>query len=155
MQILSRPTNNCPTFGIRVGGLSLAVAMIGGCSAFSPSTAALPAGAVQLAARPDFAAWFSKTEACARVSGQFQQIQWFVVPGAATFETSEGPKVGMWEKSGSVARIIIAGRYLDHEMVVRHEMLHHLLDREGHPQEFFADRCHLTWETWPNAAADH
>ena len=155
MQDLTRPANNRPTFGIRVSGLSLAVAMIGSCSAFSPSIAALPAGAVQVAARPDFAAWFSRTEACSGVAGQFQQIQWFVVPGVAAFETAEGPKVGMWEKSGSVARIIIAGRYLDHEMVVRHEMLHHLLDREGHPQEFFVDRCHLTWETWPNAAADH
>ena len=148
-------THNRPTFGIRFGGLSLVAFMIGGCSAFSPSIAPLPAGAVQVSPRPEFAAWFARTEACAGLSGQFQQIQWFVVPGAETFETAEGPKVGMWEKSGSVARIIVAGRYLDHEMVVRHEMLHHLLDREGHPQEFFAERCHLTWATWPSASADH
>jgi hypothetical protein len=77
-----------------------------------------------------------------------------VVPNAETFETPAGEKVGMWEKSGNTTRIIIAGRYLDHEMVVRHEMLHHLLDREGHPQEFFAARCHLTWDTWTASVAD-
>jgi len=152
---MSRKNSSWPTSGIRFGSLAVAVAMIGGCSAFAPSTADLPAGAVQVAAPAHFAAWFDRTEACAGISGQFQQIQWFVVPGVETFETSEGPKVGMWEKSGSVARIIIAGRYLDHEMVVRHEILHHLLDREGHPPEFFAVRCHLTWETWSTTVAAH
>ena len=130
--------------------MALAAAMIGGCAAFSPSLA-LPAGAVQIAARAEFATWFARTEACSGIRGQFQQIQWFVVPGAETFETGDGAKVRMGEKNGSATRIIIAGRYLDHEMVVRHEILHHLLDREGHPAEFFADRCHLTWETSANA----
>ena len=58
----------------------------------------------------------------------------------------------MWEKAGSVTRIIIAGHYTDHEMVVRHEMLHHLLDREGHPAEFFVNRCQLTWDSWKSNA---
>ncbi len=153
MQILSRPAYSRPTFGIRIGFMAMAAALIGGCSAFSPSLA-LPAGAVQIAARPEFSAWFDRTESCSGIRGQVHQIQWFVVPGAETFETGEGAKVGMWERNGSVTRIIIAGRYLDHEMVVRHEILHHLLDREGHPPEFFATRCQLTWETWASTAGD-
>lgn len=153
MQILSRAIYNRPTLGIRLVGVVWATVVVGSCSAFGPS-AHLPAGAVQIAAPREFAAWFARTERCSGISGQFQQIQWFVVPGAETFDTREGRKVGMWEKNGSVTRIIVAGRYTQHEMVVSHEILHHLLDREGHPPEFFAARCHLTWETWPAAAGD-
>ena len=126
----------------------------GGCSAFAPSEPDLPAGAIPLTAQPAYAAWFERTEACSGLGGQFKQIQWFVVPGAETFATNAGPKVGMWEKAGNTARIIIAGNYVGHEMVIRHEMLHHLLDREGHPPEYFVSRCRLTWESWSNGLAD-
>ena len=60
----------------------------------------------------------------------------------------------MWERDQQGARIVLAGNYENSEMAVRHEMLHHLLDRTGHPPEYFIDRCHLTWESWagPDAA---
>lgn len=99
-----------------------------------------------------YSAWFAKTESCSGLAGNFQNVAWYTVPGAETFETPEGPKVGMWERNGRETRIIIAGRYIGHEMVVRHEMLHHLLNREGHPSEFFAGKCRLTWETWSQSA---
>jgi hypothetical protein len=40
-------------------------------------------------------------------------------------------------------------------MVVRHEMLHDLMRRSGHPDPPFGNGCPLTWETWlssPEAA---
>jgi hypothetical protein len=33
-------------------------------------------------------------------------------------------------------------------MVVRHEMLHDLLGRAGHPDPPFGSPCTLTWATW-------
>jgi hypothetical protein len=33
-------------------------------------------------------------------------------------------------------------------MVVRHEMLHDLMRRSGHPNPPFGSGCPLTWETW-------
>jgi hypothetical protein len=137
-----------PIFEQRLQLIAVSVLLAGGCSSLAPSDLELPAGAVPVAAPASYAAWFARTEQCAGLRGSFQTVEWYVVPGVATFATSAGAKVGMWEKSGSVARIIIAGNFADHEMVVRHEMLHHILDREGHPAEFFVDRCHLTWETW-------
>lgn len=113
----------------------------------------LPVGAVPFAAPARYQEWFGRTEACAGLAGRFAEIEWYVVPDVTTFATAAGPKVGMWEKSGGAARIILAGRYSEHEMVVRHEMLHHLLDREGHPSDYFVARCQLTWETWPAAAS--
>lgn len=132
--------------------MSLAAIAIGGCSSLGPGDADLPIGAVPMVAGPQYQEWFARTQACSGLSGQVKDVQWFVVPNADVFETRVGPKVGMWEKTGGAARIIIAGRYTGHEMVIRHEMLHHLLDRSGHPSEFFVDRCKLTWESWTLAA---
>ncbi|MEO8450271.1 MAG: hypothetical protein ABI647_10800 [Gemmatimonadota bacterium] len=127
---------------------------IGSCGAFAPSESDLPVGSVRFAPPAQYAEWFAKTEACSGISGDAQAIAWYVVPGAETFETEAGRKVGMWERDKSGARIVLAGNYENSEMAVRHEMLHHLLDRTGHPPEYFVTRCHLTWETWtgPNAA---
>ena len=147
MQNLSRRHYNRPILGSGRGLLAGLAVLVAGCGAFGPELA-LPNGAVPMAPRPEYAEWFARTEHCSSLRGSPQAIQWYVVPEAETFETAEGAKVGMWEKSGGVSRIIIAGRYLGHEMVVRHEILHHLLDREGHPSEFFTDRCRLTWESW-------
>jgi hypothetical protein len=140
---------------MRLRFASLALLVAAGCSSFAPTEERLPPGAVPMAAPAQYEAWFTSTERCAGLQGRFNRIQWYVVPGVETFPTEAGPKVGMWEKSGGQARIIIAGRYQGHEMVVRHEMLHHLLDREGHPTEFFVERCQLTWESWTvSSAAD-
>jgi hypothetical protein len=54
----------------------------------------------------------------------------------------------MWTRQGDREWIVIAGNYLQHEMVVRHEMLHSLIGSHGHPDQFFGTRCRLTWETW-------
>jgi hypothetical protein len=132
---------------------TLAILVFGGCSSLAPTDEALPRGALPLAAPATYRTWFERTEACSDLRGRFEQIHWYVVPEVETFATAAGPKVGMWEKSAGTARIIVAGRYVDHEMVVRHEMLHHLLDREGHPAEYFVQRCRLTWDSWSQVTA--
>ena len=77
------------------------------------------------------------------------------MPGVRTFETDTGEKVGYWLKSHQGTRIILAGDYRDHELVVRHEILHDLLGREGHPDAYFRNRCSLTWDTFAPELALH
>jgi len=108
----------------------------------------IPPNAERITAPPEFATWWQSTEACSGRTGSLRRIEWYVVPGARTIETSEGPKVGLWSHSSAGVRIILAGDYASSELVVRHEMLHALLDRGGHPAEYFQQRCRLTWETW-------
>jgi hypothetical protein len=108
----------------------------------------LPPSATLVAAPDQYAAWWAKTEACSGLSGDYSQIEWYVVPDALTFETATGAKVGLWSHSSAGIRIVIAGAYASNELVVRHEMLHALLDREGHPPQYFHDRCALTWDSW-------
>lgn len=120
---------------------------LAGCETLGPPSA-LPQNAQLMAAAPAYQAWWSATEACAELSGSLEQIEWYIIPGAETFETASGPKVGLWTHSSEGVRIVLAGNWADNELVVRHEMLHALLDREGHPRDYFQDRCQLTWQTW-------
>jgi hypothetical protein len=120
------------------------------CTGLEPS--APPEGAVLMTAPVEYATWYARTEACAELRGNADAIEWYVVPDVATFETSIGEKVGLWERVGNVSRITIAGDYVGNEMVVRHEMLHDLLERTGHPPEYFVARCHLTWDSWDAGA---
>jgi hypothetical protein len=108
-----------------------------------------PPGAVRFTPPPAYAAWYDATRACSGLAGSLERIEWLVVPGVDTFLTDQGPKVGLWERDGIRHRIVVAGNWRDHEMVVRHEMLHSLLGEAGHPSSYFIERCQLTWETWP------
>ena len=130
--------------GWALGQLSLASA----CTTLAPNGAGLPPTAVQLVAPQIYRDWHLKTEACSGRIGEFSTIQFYVVPGVDSFPTEEGAKVGWWILEGGTSRIVLAGNLASQELVVRHEMLHALLQRAGHPTEYFVDRCHLTWESW-------
>ena len=139
----------------RVGTAGTCLALAGalsGCAAVTePQPATLPPGAVEVAAPAIYREWSDRTEACSGLKGNFSSVKWYVVPGVETFETDQGPKVGMWTLHGTTDRIVIAGVYQNTEMVVRHELLHHLLGQAGHPAEYFVTRCHLTWDSWNSA----
>lgn len=122
--------------------------LVSACTTLGPSEISLPPGAVRLAAPEIYRDWHLKTEECSGRTGEFPTIQFYVVPGVDSFSTEEGRKVGWWILEGGINRIVIAGNLAAQEMVVRHEMLHALLQRAGHPPEYFVDRCHLTWESW-------
>jgi hypothetical protein len=126
------------------------LALLAACEALGPADP-LPPSAQLIAPPEQYREWWSKTEGCSGRSGDFARIEWYVVPNVQTFETRAGTKVGFWSHSSSGVRIILAGSYADNELVVRHEMLHALLDREGHPREYFEDRCALTWDSWGHA----
>jgi len=108
----------------------------------------LPPGAEALTALPDYQAWWSRTEACSGLRGEFGNLKFYQVPGVSTFNSAVGTVVGLWARNGRDNVITIAGDYLDNELVVRHEMLHALLEREGHPPEYFVQKCGLTWASW-------
>lgn len=123
------------------------IAAISACGLVEPD-ASLPANASRIAPPAEFSAWYTRTETCAQLPGNFERIDWYVVPGVETFETEDGPKVGLWSRYEGRDRIVVAGNYLRHEMVIRHEILHQLLGRQGHPSEYFSERCRLTWTSW-------
>jgi hypothetical protein len=89
--------------------------------------------------------WWEKTEACSGLSGEFERVEWMIVPGRS-FRCSAGDCVGHWDPGH---KIFLASEWAGHEMVVRREMLHDLMRRSGHPSPPFGSGCPLTWDTWP------
>jgi hypothetical protein len=92
--------------------------------------------------------WFAKTEGCSNRQGEFSRLSFFVVPGPA-FTCASGECVAHWREDHT---IFIAERYLDEELVVRHEMLHDLIGDTGHPDPPFITGCGLTWTSGPPSA---
>lgn len=108
----------------------------------------LPSSAIAFDPPEEYLTWWRLTEACSGRTHQPEGIQWYVVPAASSFATLNGSLTAQWSRGSDGARIVISGAYQSSEMVVRHEMLHALLDRGDHPPQYFVDRCHLTWSSW-------
>jgi hypothetical protein len=100
----------------------------------------LPAGAVPLAPRSQYRMWWELASQCAGLSRSFDAVQWYVVPGAGSIQTSEGDLDGAYYRVEN--RIVLAERAIDTGRVVRHEMLHALLRAaDAHPATYFQRRC--------------
>ena len=84
-----------------------------------------------------YAAWWTATETCARASGQLDRIEWYlatsiVVDGALAF--------GAWTPPHEI--VIVSGYETD-ETIVRHEMLHDLLEGDSEHRSGAWARCDL------------
>jgi hypothetical protein len=108
-----------------------------------------PEGDVPLDPPPIYREWFAKTEACSGRTGNFDRLRWSVIEGHS-FPCSSGQCAGHWRTSH---HIFLAGDWVMDELVVRHEMLHDLLGRTGHPDPPFGVGCPLTWASWDGGAA--
>jgi hypothetical protein len=104
-----------------------------------------PEGAEPIAAGAEHREWWARTQSCSGLSGSFERLRWFVVPGR-DFACPTGRCIGRWEPGH---RIYIAEAWVESEFVTRHEMLHDLLGKPGHPDPPFGNGCPLTWESWP------
>lgn len=104
-----------------------------------------PTGDSPLDPPAEYREWWAKTEACSGLSGDFDRVRWQVVAGHS-FDCPSGQCVGHWESNHE---IYLSEDWAMNEMVVRHEMLHDLLGRPGHPTPPFGHGCPLTWSTWP------
>ncbi len=98
----------------------------------------LPAGAVSITAPRAYRFWWSLTETCAGVRGDFSAVRWYVLPDAAAFEVNGKAYQSFWWAATNqivvVERDKLAGR------LIRHEMLH-ALTGAGHVHEYFIDKC--------------
>jgi hypothetical protein len=101
--------------------------------------APLPADAVPFGAPPVYARWWADVEACSGRQAPLARVRWFVVPRVDAFIADGQRDSGLW--IGRYRYIVLAESGLSDGLLVRHEMLHDLLDRAGHPAEYFTERC--------------
>lgn len=103
-----------------------------------------PVGEVPFDPPAEYRAWWAATEACSGRRGDFDRVRWFVIEGEG-FQCPSGRCAGHWEDDHT---IYLASAWTRSELVVRHEILHDLIGRPGHPDPPFGRGCGLTWETW-------
>jgi hypothetical protein len=86
--------------------------------------------------------WWAKTEACSGRHGDMSRVTFYAVD-APSGAISLGKEVahGWWVRSGN--RIYLPADALGEEWLVRHEMLHALMQTGSHPDEVFVKSCHL------------
>jgi hypothetical protein len=109
-----------------------------------------PVGDVPMDPPPVYREWWAKTQACSGLRGNFDRVRWSVIEGTS-FPCSSGQCAGHWRNDH---HIFLASEWVMDEMVVRHEMLHDMIGRPGHPAPPFGEGCPLTWETWHGGASE-
>jgi predicted small lipoprotein YifL len=133
-------------------GLTILVVLVVVCglAACGLITGPLPPGAERFAPPAVYARWWSMTEACSGHSGDLRVVRWYRVPGMGLLH--EGQEVsGFWGSSPN--RIVLADEVIDEGSVVRHEMLHALLQKTGHPRSQFLGAC-ASVVTCPSACVE-
>lgn len=82
--------------------------------------------------------WWDELETCSRRSGDFQRVEWHLVEAGPDRTFPCGPRecAGAWE---SPHAIYIAGGYMGAELLVKHEMIHDLVQSGSHLDRAFFD----------------
>lgn len=89
-----------------------------------------------------YQSWWAKTEQCSGIRGDMSKVTFYAVDspsGAISLGTEVAH--GWWIREGN--RIYLPANALSEEWLVRHEMLHALLQRGSHPEDMFVQACHL------------
>ena len=92
--------------------------------------------------------WWRKTEECSGRKADMGRVTFYAVDaptGAIGLNSTVAH--GWWVRQGN--RIYLPANALGEEWLVRHEMLHALIQRGSHPTEKFVAACHLaSVRTW-------
>jgi hypothetical protein len=86
--------------------------------------------------------WWDKTVACSGHSGRMSDVSFYAVDApTGAIELAGEMAHAWWVREGN--RIYLPANALGQEWLVRHEMLHALLQRGSHPGEVFVNACHV------------
>ncbi|HUQ20877.1 MAG TPA: hypothetical protein VM099_14765 [Gemmatimonadaceae bacterium] len=99
----------------------------------------LPDEAEPFAPPPVYARWWAMTESCSGLTGSLANVSFYTVRGSTTLMLEGKQVIGYW--SAGTNRIVIAEGAMLGGGYVRHEMLHALKQKAGHPRADFLDKC--------------
>jgi hypothetical protein len=120
------------------------VPLVGACAL--PQTAGAPLAPVErnweVPTLDLYRDWWAKTEACSGLHGDMSKVTFYAVDApAGAIALRKEVAHAWWVRSGN--RIYLPANALGEEWLVRHEMLHALMQRGSHPNEMFVKACHL------------
>jgi hypothetical protein len=97
-----------------------------------------PHTAIPFAPNLNFRAWWQIVEECSGQKRSFDGVSWYrVAPGQLSIRG--GSAAGAWFARGN--RVVFTESYLDQAPLVRHEMLHAVLQTGSHPPQYFQGKC--------------
>jgi len=99
----------------------------------------LAPNSIEFAAPSVYADWWAMTEACSGISSPLSSVTWYAAPIASRLYLDGESVQGYW--SAASDRIVLLDSARFDGTVVRHEMLHALLQVGGHPRSQFLGRC--------------
>jgi hypothetical protein len=86
--------------------------------------------------------WWNKTVACSGHTGRMTDVSFYAVDSpTGAIELAGEMAHAWWVREGN--RIYLPANALGEEWLVRHEMLHALLQKGSHPAELFVHECHV------------
>lgn len=88
-----------------------------------------------------YALWWRVTESCSALAGDFANVEWDSLPTGTQLAPREGGEftLGEWLRAGN--HILLTGSWVTRGDLVRHEMLHALLQSGSHPRLQFQELC--------------
>lgn len=113
---------------------------------------ALPPDAEVFSPPPVYSTWWKMTEACSALTGSLGAVTWYQTT-QVVHDTHTGDVIAGYWVSGS-NRIVLTSSVMMDGGIVRHEMLHALLQRGGHPRGQFLGNCAGTVDCEEACVAD-
>jgi hypothetical protein len=98
-----------------------------------------PSDAEQFSPPAVYSTWWNMTQACSGLTGSLGNVTWFKT-NQALRNSSSGESIGGYWNSFSNRIVLTTDAMLDGGSV-RHEMLHSLLRKGGHPRNQFLGKC--------------
>jgi hypothetical protein len=82
--------------------------------------------------------------ACSGYYRPYEKIEWYVVPGKSFICSAKNQSIGCWDYPN---KITLAREWLTTDWVVKHEIIHYLMQRGHWPGDtaVFGTKCKATW----------
>lgn len=93
---------------------------------------------------PRYLDLWEEVERCSGKSGDISRIRWLHLPNESSFRYHGRTYSGYWWPT---RQILLAGNHTGNDHLVRHEMLHDLLNTGNHPARYFSERCRTEVES--------
>jgi hypothetical protein len=82
--------------------------------------------------------WWNMVQSCSGAVGDLSAVSWYRT--ALPLIPLDGSSVtAYWSQATN--RVVVTDQFLLDGAVIRHEMLHSLIRRAGHPREYFVEKC--------------
>lgn len=99
----------------------------------------LPADAEQFTPPPVYSTWWKMTQACSSLSGSLGAVTWYKTDQIVHDVHTGDVIAGYWTAASN--SIVLTGSVMLDGEIVRHEMLHALVRKAGHPRDQFLGKC--------------